>query len=732
MGSYTRQQRHCPDSSPAADSHYAAHGFTRAPLVVQWMATLRCPLDCPHCLAAAPDGPMADMPLQQVESLIAQTARAGVPEFLVTGGEPLVREDLPDVIGLLEKHALPWSLNTAAMPNTPQQLAMMAYPPTFVAVSLDGPAPVHDGFRGRKGSFDECLAAMRFFASLPQCNVTAGTTVSTVNLAALPETFDIVSHSAANAWGIHLLIPEGRASRRKDLFLSRQEMKNLLHFVARKRRHFPVGLADEFGYAGDLEPLLRDAPLQCGAGRAQVVVLPDGSVVPCTTLDTTTAAGNLSDRPLMAIWQEGFKELRQRAPKGRCQSCEFARACQGGCWLQRRGGVNCYKETWQVPGMLKTAAGVVLCLGLAGATEASPPDLAQKGRPGAAALVSDAPAEMGGALEGAVLNRSVAELSFHWQFRKERLDEGKKAAGFVPAGPLKDDAGALFLTQFYAGTLPQSLSQRVEAVSNGLATPTRSLGLVAVMWRAVLEPTLDGPLPHKRPGKDREALAKGILMMGTVAQKWRQEIVAKQLVPYLQRGRTTIRHRFELSKAYRPAPPWVQMARDTQKERWGASASGLAEPIGEEFLKRHPYAEEMRLSVLLPKAREARRFHPGGEDVEVGGFDVGVFDVVRSPAGESCAARVSWTVEPEETFDVELQPGADYTYLDLIRLVHEAHYPRLTKSAHLTEGRIDGPLLANPLHLLVYRSAAQAPPEEGGRPSPADRAPWYLADFWYF
>ncbi len=732
MGSATRQQRHCPASTPAADAHYAAHGFTRAPLVVQWMATLRCPLSCPHCLAAAPGGPLADMPLKQVASLIEQTARAGVPEFLVTGGEPLVREDLPEVIDLLKKHGLPWSLNTAALPNAAQRHAMMSYPPTFVAVSLDGPAPVHDRFRGREGSFAECLEALRFFATLPACEVTAGTTVSTANLSSLPETFQIVRESAAHAWGIHLLIPEGRASQRQDLFLSRKQMQNLLRFVARKRRHFPVGLADEFGYAGDLEPLLRDAPLECGAGRAQVVILPDGSVVPCTTLDTTTAAGNLAERPLMAIWQEGFRELRQRTLAGRCRSCEFARACQGGCWLQRRSGSPCYKETWRVPGMLKTAAGVVLCLGLAGLADASPPDLALRTHPGSSSLLTAASAEMGGALEGAILNRAVAELPFHWQFKKERLDEGKNAAGMVPSDSLKDDAGALFLARVDTGTLPQSISGRVKALSDGLATRSHSLGLVSVMWRALLEPTLTGPLPHLRPKADRESLTRGILLVGAAGLKWREEAVAEQLIPYLQRGRTTLRHRFELSKAYRPPPPWVQLSRDVLKERFGASVSGSAEPIGEEFLRRHPFAEEMRLSVLLPKTREARRFHPGGDTTETGGFDLGLFDVLRGPPGKECTARVSWTLDSGVGYDITLHPEADYTYLDLIRLVHEAHEADLTKAAHRTLAVAEGPLLTNPLHLMVYRTAGQTQAEDRQRPSPATRAAWYLADFWYF
>jgi AdoMet-dependent heme synthase len=731
MGSHTRMQRHCPDSSPAADSFFAAHGYTSAPLVVQWMATLRCPLDCPHCLAAGSSSGFADMPLPEVECLISQVARAGIPEFLVTGGEPLIRDDLPEVIDLLRLHNVPWSLNTSAHPNRATRLAIERHPPAFVAVSLDGPQQVHDEFRRRSGSFDECLESMAFFQSLAGCDVTAGTTVTTTNLPYLRETFEVVQDSAADAWGIHLLIPEGRAANRKELFLSRRQMKSLLHFVARKRRYFPVGLADEFGYAGDWEPLLRDSPLNCGAGRAQVVVLPDGSVVPCTTLDRSTAAGNLHGSDLMSIWQDGFAELRGNRVAGKCRGCDFSRACEGGCWLQRKAGTQCYKSTWERPDMLKTAAGVVLCLGLVGAAEAAPPDVNPK-RPLHHGMVDDAPTEMGNAIEGVILSKQTENLPFHWSFKKEKTDEQSKNVRFSLAGPLEGAPAARFLEDWYAGEVPAGVKERVKVVSNALSADQQSLGLAAVLWRYLLEPTLDGPPPHNRTALERELLTQGMQLIGSAALRWRKAIVDKQLDPYLARGRTSLRHRFELSKAYRPPPPWVSLTRDTQAERWGKSETGSPEPISAEFIKRHPYAEEMRLSLLLPKAREGKLFRPDGETAAIGGFDMGIFDVLRSPPGKGCAVRVSWSLEPNAGYDITLSPGIDYTYIDLLRQVHDAHEEHLLKAAHRTLAKAPGPLVTNPFFLLLYRDAAKEKPAAGGRPTLNSAAAWYLADFFLF
>jgi radical SAM protein with 4Fe4S-binding SPASM domain len=737
MGSHSRMQRHCPDSfSAAEDAFFADHGFTRAPLVVQWMATLRCPLDCAHCLSATNGTRPADMPLDQVESLIRQVAEARVPEFLVTGGEPLARPDLHEVVDLLHRYDLPWSLNTAAFPGPALRQAIERHPPLFVAVSLDGPPGVHDSFRNRAGSYDECLDSIRYFCNFRGTDVTAGTTVTTYNYPHLAETFHHVVASGADAWGIHLLLPEGKAAGRRDLFLDRKQLKTLLRFVARKRRHFPVGLADEFGYAGDWEPLVRDAPLSCGAGRAQCVILPDGSVVPCTTLDRSTAAGSLHERSLMEIWRNGFAELRHHQPEARCRACDFAAACEGGCWLQRRAGTQCFKEVWHTPGILKTAAGVVLCLGLAGAGHAAPPeDPPVRKPPVSRTILGDKDIESGSSLEQAILSHYAAPLPYRFRHvRDNRIVPLTAQAKKEPPAPPPDDPGEAFFQRWAAQGSGGGLDERIADIEGAIRSKNRSLGLISVLWRHLLEPTLDGERPHERRGKTRENLTRTLLLLGNVAEKWRGEILAGQLDPYLARGRIPLHHRFELSKAYRPAPPWVTLLRDTQVERWGTPAEGDADGhITEEYAKKHPYAEEMTLNLLLPKNREGKVYHPTGERMVDGADTLGIFEVLRAPEGEPTTLRVSWSGSPDATYDITLSPHADYTYLDLVRAVHEAHTDSLRKAAHLALARDDeSRLLANPLHLLLYREAAKAPKNTDGRPTLSHHAPWFLSDFFYF
>lgn len=121
--------------------------------------------------------------------------------------------------------------------------------------------------------------------------------------------------SGATQWGLHVVFPEGRAAGSPELYLTRRQMRSLMAFVARNRPHFPITLGDEFGYLGSWGPHLRGEPFFCGAGRTQCVVLADGEVVPCTTVDRTVSAGSVRTQSLAEVWQD-------RA--GPCPKCETA------------------------------------------------------------------------------------------------------------------------------------------------------------------------------------------------------------------------------------------------------------------------------------------------------------------------------------------------------------------------------------------------------------------------
>ena len=370
MSVFTLHGIHNDQSSALEGEFFRQHGYTQAPVVLQCHLTLRCELSCAHCLAVHAGVCASDMPLDLFETLCRDSAALGVEEILLTGGEPLLRDDFGDIVDCLRRHCLSWSLNTATCPDQIQQAALLRHPPGYVAVSLDGPVEVHNAFRGSPGAFANAMASIRFFSSLRRTTVCVGTTITTHNLPYFEETAKLVRESGAHRWGIHLLLPEGRAKSRQDLFPSTRQLRALIENIARQRRDFPVSLCDELGYAGEWEPLVRDAGFFCAAGRAMCAVLPDGSVMPCSTLDPRHSQGNLNQNALADVWRTGFAAQRQFQPKGKCARCPDQTVCGSGCWLQRVHGTQCFHQLWKIPESFKAAAGIALCLGGLGGTAA--------------------------------------------------------------------------------------------------------------------------------------------------------------------------------------------------------------------------------------------------------------------------------------------------------------------------------------------------------------------------
>jgi AdoMet-dependent heme synthase len=685
------------------DEQASTRGCSPVPVLVQWMATLRCPLSCPHCLATGRDLP--DMPLAKVHALIDEVAELGVEEFLITGGEPLVREDLPAVLEHLGRRGVRYSLNTALLPSADLQGAFRRWPPSFVAVSVDGPASCHDGFRGRSGALADALASIEFFAGL--CPVAAGTTVTTASFGVLEQTFHLVTRSGASAWGLHLPVAEGRAQKRPDLFPSKAQLKRLIAFAARKRNYFPVAMADELGYCGDCEPLVRDRPLRCGAGRSQCVVLPDGEVAPCTTLDPRTSAGNLYQRSLRDIWTHGFAELRAWHPKGECEACEYARACQGGCWLQRRHGTPCYREVWHVPEALRSAAGIALCLGaltlpgtaaaqLSAQAKRSPLDCGRQGgfcSPGGLGEVPSAAERWAYCFLGDEMDDRKARLVAQSTRTKAAVDPAER-----------------FLMALRTDQLAKDLGARAKAVTAALGTKERSLSLIAVLWRTLAEPCLDGPPAASRPAALRDELRAALAALERSAGEWRREIFEKKLDPYLVRGEEWLG--YMACKSLPRTPTWIELARDTQRERWGRAKGEAVDG----FLARHPYP--VGLDVPVAELGGGAKLLSAAGQPKTGAL--GIFDVIVTTEAPSVLV-----LSGPPAMRITLPASAELAYPDVLRLAHEQHAAPLDElaEARLARGHEDQLKLA-PQPLLLQPMRKQAKTAEAAR--------WWLADFWMF
>ena len=726
MGSFTGHGR-CGGYTTNSIDHafYLEHGWARIPTVIQLMVTTGCPMTCPHCLAD--DGsPGTDATAEVIDAVLGEVVEAGIDELLITGGEPLARADLPALVEELRVREISWSLNTAWSPDAEQRRAIEAHPPGFVAVSLDGPAPLHDRFRGIVGAHARALEAIRWFSSLEGCTVTAGTSVTRRNVRHLERTLHEVASSGAEAWGLHLLVPEGRAAERNDLALRRKDLDGILRFTARRRSVFPISMADELGYCGEWEPLVRDLPLGCGAGRAMCVVLPDGEVVPCTTMDRSVSAGNVLDRPLMEIWTEGFRELRAWAPEGRCEGCGYAAACQGGCWLHRRSGAQCYKDVWQIPGAMKTAASVAVCLGMLGTSNPTVggPCRADSGRH--APPTGQTTPSPGASLESMILQwygEQIPKIEFGRHYPELPDLTPTLPASAAPPGPLG------FVGMVRTGTLPADPGERLALVKHMAGTSHGSLAFSALLLRTATEAALDGPPLRERPGALSDALGEVLQTINTKTAALRERIFAEKLDPYLARGRLPLRHRFEMSKAYRPPPGWLRLERDTATERWGEPSEAAPE-VTRDYLDRHPWGEHLTISF------RSRKGFPESSGSGADTFQTfSPFDTLqvpksgrRAPGSDSPSAELR-LIGTDETLLVTLPAGATLTWPDLLQAAWTQHRDTLLEHVDTFE-KVDFLTPKDPLLLPAVMERVGG--DATGREGRVESLGLWLADFWLF
>jgi len=725
------------------DAFFASRGYSASPVLVQWMVTESCPLSCGICLVG-PGRRGPELSLDEAAGLLDQVAAMKVRELLLTGGEPLARPDLAVIIGMMGERGIRWSLNTSLFPPAAARRAMEKHPPSFVAVSLDGPEPVHDRVRGFPGSYRQCLAAMGWYADLTEGRVAAGTTLSRLNFHALEDTFREVLRSGAGSWGVHLVFPEGRARLRRDLFLDRRQVKRLLHFVERKRRHFRVTLADEVGYTGAMEPLLRDSPFFCGAGRTQCVILSDGEVVPCTTTDRSVSAGSLRGRSLEEIWHGAFEDLRGRRLPGPCRACEFAALCGGGCWLQRRRGLHCFRESWIAPRSLAAAAGLALCLGAAACTPQGAhgvrepagnrsvqilvtPDLQGKKAAKAGAKEkkkeAEVQAEMPEALEYEVLG---------WYFEETQgsnpLAQSSKTASVVKAHEkqLASDPAGKYLKAMKAGKWPKDLKKRTDRIKAALKTKFRSLAFLSLLWRDLSLWCLDGPGPWKRTPEETKLLTETLALLEKTAAAWKKEIIKNKVDTFISTKPQARHHFFMMSKALFPHETFRAAMANLSMEHWGLEK--YTDDVSNDVLLAHPLGDGLRLEFKASKGSGLEKVS-GGKAVNVKSKgSLGIFETLRVPAAGKGDAPVLTFQAGSSTYKVSLPAGADLCYGDVLRLVYEQNEKKMDEAA-VTALVGYGEPPPSPLLLPALESKAQKAPETDAAKARAKRT---ALDLWLF
>ncbi len=305
-------------------------------MIVSWMTTNRCNLACKHCYQdASPDACARELAGDEARALIDQIAAAGFKVMIFSGGEPLMRPDIYELVAYAAGKGLRPVFGTNGTLITPEVAARLKQAGACaMGISLDSlDAAKHDAFRGMAGAWEATVAGMRACreAGLP---FQVHTTALDWNEDEICGITDFAVELGAVAHYVFFLIPVGRGKYINDTSLEVAANERLLRRLMAKQAEVPIDVkptcAPQFTRVAEQMGVETRFARGCLAGLAYCIVSPEGVVRPCAYMEQE--AGNVREQPFDQIWRTSpvFERLRTRSYAGSCGTCDYRQGC-GGC-----------------------------------------------------------------------------------------------------------------------------------------------------------------------------------------------------------------------------------------------------------------------------------------------------------------------------------------------------------------------------------------------------------------
>ncbi len=327
--------------------------FDENPFIAIWELTQACDLACVHCRASAqPERHPMELSTDEGKLLIDQIAAMQAPVFVLTGGDPIKRPDLFELIAHARSRGVRVSLTPSATPLLTREIVVRFNESGLarLAVSMDGAsATTHDAFRGLSGSFARTLDAIRW-ANEIGLPVQINTTFSRRNIGEIDAIVARMESRRITLWSVFFLVPTGRGklndllsadefeqvftriyslSKTASFAIKTTEAQHYRRFLLqqkvaeRKAGHETAGtekVADTVGRA----------PRGLNDGKGLVFISHIGDVYPSGFLPLS--AGSIRRQSLATIYRESplFRKLRDTSQlEGKCGACEFKEICGG-------------------------------------------------------------------------------------------------------------------------------------------------------------------------------------------------------------------------------------------------------------------------------------------------------------------------------------------------------------------------------------------------------------------
>jgi 12,18-didecarboxysiroheme deacetylase len=336
-------------------SHLLQFSEDKRPVVV-WNVTRRCNLRCVHCYAHARDQRFDnELSTEEGRLLIDDLAAFGVPVLLFSGGEPLIRPDLPELAAYAVQHGMRAVISTngtlidGAMARTLKEIGL-----SYVGISIDGTEAVNDRFRGVSGAYRKAMEGIR---NCREAGIKVGLrfTINRFNAGEIPAIFDLLEAEQVPRVCFYHLVYAGRGSNLVKDDLSHSETRTAVDLIIDRTADLHRRGLDKEVLTVDNHAdgpylylrLLRENPRRA----AEVLELlrmnegnNSGRGIGCVSWDGEVYAdqfwrhhsfGNVRQTPFSRIWAQPEDPLlaklkeKKKWVTGRCATCRWLDVCGG-------------------------------------------------------------------------------------------------------------------------------------------------------------------------------------------------------------------------------------------------------------------------------------------------------------------------------------------------------------------------------------------------------------------
>ena len=336
-------------------SHLLQFSVDKKPVVV-WNTTRACNLRCVHCYAQAKaSGGPDELTTEQGLALIDDLADFGAPVMLFSGGEPLMRPDLTQLIRHTSDKGMRAVISTNGTLITPAKATELKdLGLSYVGISLDGLAAVNDRFRGVDGAFDQAVAGIKNCQAVG-LKVGLRFTVNKRNAQEIPAIFDLLEELAVPRICFYHLVYSGRGSDLMKEDLDHAETRRMVDLIIDRTQDLhqrgkptEVLTVDNHADGPYLYLRMKDEDSDRASEVLELLKMNEGNSsgrgIGCVSWDGQVHAdqfwrnhtfGNVKDRPFSEIWTDPNLDLlpqlkdKTNHVTGRCRTCRWLNVCAG-------------------------------------------------------------------------------------------------------------------------------------------------------------------------------------------------------------------------------------------------------------------------------------------------------------------------------------------------------------------------------------------------------------------